>query len=336
MTCDDGPVPAEERALGEGRPDALGELRAARRRRCPGSRSTNSSPPQRPARSDSRSVAAEDGGELAQDVVADGVAVHVVDGLEVVEVGEDERERRAEPARRARSPRESASSQPAPVRDAGEPVDERLPLDDPVQPRVLERDRRVRRERRRGQPLLLVEDVADEVERPERRPADRERKLEPLAVGVRIAGLDDVAAVGAEPRRRRRRSPRPQSRRSTRRSCSTSCVAASASPKRVDRVAQAAALGLELGEPRLELVRHVVERGAEQRELVAAPHRHALGEPAARDRACAASASPRSVRTIERPSKYATSATSDERREQPEQQAVARGRVGGVDQRLRA
>ena len=85
--------------------------------------------------------------------------VDVVDRLEVVEVGEHERERRAE----ALGPRDLGGERVlalAPVRDAGEAVDERLPLDDAVQPRVLERDRGVRGERARGEPLLVVERVA--------------------------------------------------------------------------------------------------------------------------------------------------------------------------------
>ena len=121
----------------------------------------------------------------------------------------------------------------------------------------------------------------------------------------------------------------------TRSSWSTSWVAASASPKRVIASAEAAALGLELGEPRLELVRHVVERRAEQRELVAAANGDALVEPAARD----------PVRRLGEAAKRSHDRASlevrDERDErerddQPEQQAVARARVGGVDQRLRA
>ena len=49
-------------------------------------------------------------------------------------------------------------------------------------------------------------------------------------------------------------------------------------------VAQALALGLELVEPRLELVGHLVERPSQDRQLVAPPHRNALAERAAGDR----------------------------------------------------
>ncbi len=99
-------------------------------------------------------------------VVADGVAVRVVHVLEPVEVGEDDRERRLEAlgARRLRVERVGGR---AAVRETREPVDERLPLDHAVQASVLERDDRVRRERRRVHPLLLAERVAHELERPE-------------------------------------------------------------------------------------------------------------------------------------------------------------------------
>ena len=75
------------------------------------------------------------------------------------------------------------------------------------------------------------------------------------------------------------------------------------------RVAQPGALGLELGEPRLELIRHVVERDAEQRELVVAADGDALRK-LPRAIPWAASATRRRFRTIDRPSKYATTPTS--------------------------
>ena len=52
----------------------------------------------------------------------------------------------------------------APVREAGEAVDERLPLDDAVEPRVLERDGRVPAEERRRLEVVGAELVADEDE----------------------------------------------------------------------------------------------------------------------------------------------------------------------------
>src|SRR5207244_9919995 len=49
------------------------------------------------------------------------------------------------------------------------------------------------------------------------------------------------------------------------------------------RLPPAGAPGLELGEPRLELRRHVVERGTEGRELVVAADGHPLGQAPVRD-----------------------------------------------------
>ena len=59
-----------------------------------GSSSRNSSPPQRAARSSSRRPVGQAGGDRAQDGVAGGVAVDVVDGLEAVDVDEHRAERR--------------------------------------------------------------------------------------------------------------------------------------------------------------------------------------------------------------------------------------------------
>jgi hypothetical protein len=67
------------------------------------------------------------------------VAEAVVDGLEVVDVGEDQADRAAQPLRAGDLARERLVGL-APVRQPGEPVDERLALDHPVEPRVLEGD----------------------------------------------------------------------------------------------------------------------------------------------------------------------------------------------------
>ena len=118
---------------------------------------------------------------------------------------------------------------------------------------------------------------------PKRSPAAVSGRIEPFArrrpdrrSRRRAVGQHDPAAARA-------RRLDGGSSTITRSSCSTSCVAASASPKRVIASRSAPALGLELGEPRLQLVRHVVERGAEHRELVPSPHGHALGEVPLRD-----------------------------------------------------
>src|SRR6185437_1628462 len=94
--------------------------------------------------------------ELPQDAVADRVAVAVVDPLEVVEVGEDERERLSEALGARELGRELVVAVAA-VREAREPVHERLPLDDPVQSRILERDHGVTDERNRRLALLVRE-----------------------------------------------------------------------------------------------------------------------------------------------------------------------------------
>ena len=53
----------------------------------------NSSPPYRPAMSVARTLAASSCADVAQDAVAGGVAVGVVEALEVIEVQEDDRHR---------------------------------------------------------------------------------------------------------------------------------------------------------------------------------------------------------------------------------------------------
>src|SRR5205814_6047120 len=82
----------------------------------------------------------EDGlGELPQDEVAGRMPVAVVDRLEVVEVGEDQRERIAEPLGPPQLLPQDLMA-PAAVREAGQAVAGRLALDDRVQAGVLERD----------------------------------------------------------------------------------------------------------------------------------------------------------------------------------------------------
>src|SRR5205823_5631239 len=137
-----GPVAAVERALPEGGPDALGELGAALLVR---SREEEDELLAAPAAGEVGLAqrAAQDARKLAQDVVACVVAVPVVDLLEVVQVGDDEREG-SDHAVGARDLVRERVLAAAPVRDSRQPVDERLALDDRVQPRVLERDGGVR------------------------------------------------------------------------------------------------------------------------------------------------------------------------------------------------
>ena len=108
------------------------------------------------------------------------MAVAVVDVLEPVEVGDDERERPAEALEAGELGGKRLLALPA-VRQTGEAVDERLPLDDAVQPRVVERHDRVRRERDGGHPVLVLEVVAEEQERAEGDVAGGQRNLDLVA-----------------------------------------------------------------------------------------------------------------------------------------------------------
>ena len=118
----------------------------------------------------------------------------VVDVLEPVEVGDDDGERAAEPleARELGGERLLAL---AAVRETGEAVDERLPLDDAVQARVVERHDRLRRERDGGHPVLVLEVVAEEQQRAEGRPRRRVSGTSILsAPSSGSPGLDELAA----------------------------------------------------------------------------------------------------------------------------------------------
>src|SRR5712691_13137589 len=112
---------------------------------------------------------AQDTGELAQDVVADEMTEAVVHGLEGIEVAEHEREWPAE-ASGALEFRLERRLRVAAVREAGETVDQRLLLDDPVQTRVVECDHGVRRKRDGGDAVLVVELRADQHDPSEARP----------------------------------------------------------------------------------------------------------------------------------------------------------------------
>src|SRR5687768_16885157 len=90
-------------------------------------------------------VLAEHVGEAPQHLVSGLVAVAVVDLLEVVEVGEHEGERVAEPLGAAHLDGERLGEAAA-VGELGELVGDRLALDGPVEPLVLERDRGLRRQ----------------------------------------------------------------------------------------------------------------------------------------------------------------------------------------------
>ena len=193
----------------------------------------------------------------------------------------------------------SASSQWRRLARPGEHVDEGLAGDDPVQPCVLERDRRVCDERRRGAPLLHREAAAREGERAEALPACRERELEALAPVGERSRLDDLACepddepAGGAGRLDHGLDDHAQQLVDVMRRGQRLAEADIG-------VAQPRSLGAELLDPRLELVGHLVEGQAEPRELVAAP------DPTRRSSrpraiAFAASARPLSDATIELP-----------------------------------
>src|SRR3954454_23293019 len=90
---------------------------------------------------------AEGEGELLQHLVAEGMPVGVVHALEVVEIGNHDAYLVVDP-RGASELRSEGLLEPPPIRQPGEAVEERLALDDAVQPRVFERHDRLGREGR--------------------------------------------------------------------------------------------------------------------------------------------------------------------------------------------
>jgi hypothetical protein len=153
------------------------------------------------------------------------------------------------------------------------------------------------------------------------------------AVGLRVAARDDRAVGGddlAAPGRRRLgggRSDDPQELlRVVRRGERLAEVR--------QRFAYPGALGLELGEPRLELLGHVVERGAQRSELVVPADGDALTEAPERDPA-SSGGDPAEV-PGDRPSlEICDDAHEPQAGEQPEQEPVPRARVSRVDDPLR-
>ena len=123
------------------------------------------------------------------------MAVPVVDVLEPVEVSHHERQRAAESLdpRQLRCERFLALTA---VGQAGQAVDEGLPLDDPVQAGVVERDDRVRGEGDGGHPVLVIEVVAEEQQRAEVRVTRGQRHLDFVGALVGPARLYELAARG--------------------------------------------------------------------------------------------------------------------------------------------
>ena len=136
-------------------------------------------------------------GELAENDVAGRMAVAVVDALEVVEIGQDDRKRPAETLD-ARELGCELVLELAAVGEAGEPVDPSLALDDPVQARVVERDHGLRRERRQRHLVVRLELVAEDEQRAEVDPAGDQRRLDLGRALVRIPRLHELAPLQAQ------------------------------------------------------------------------------------------------------------------------------------------
>ena len=238
-------------------------------------------------------------GELDEHAVADRVAEAVVDRLEAVEVGEHEGDRAAEALGAQQLAGERLLAVAA-VGEAGEHVDERLAGDDPVQARVLERDRRVGDERRGRAPLLDREAAARERERAEALAAGRERELEALAPVGERSRLDDLAAeADDEPAGRAGRLDHGLDDHAQE---LVDVVRRGERLAEADgRVAQPRALGVELLQPRLELVGHLVEGECPRRANSSRPSTSTRRSSRPRAIAFAASARPPSEATIERP-----------------------------------
>src|SRR6185437_9583791 len=164
-----------------------------------------------------------------------------------------------------------------PVGEAGEAVDEGLPLDDPVEPDVVEGNDGVRREGGRGHPVLVGEIVAEEEQRAEVHGPRTKRHLDLVVALVGIADLHELTvrtdedAAGRARRLDRGLDDQPHE-----------LVAVVSGAERLaearDDVPQAPALRLQLVETGLQLECHLVERPPEERKLVTALYGHALLE----------------------------------------------------------
>src|SRR3954447_9576981 len=275
------PVRREDRPLLERDPGALGQARRALQ---VGAGQDDGELLPAPARRhvDLAHALAQRLRELDEDAVADWVAEAVVDRLEAVEISQYEGDRAAEALGAHQLPRACFLTRGW-LAEAGENAAERLPRDDPVQARVLERDRRVRDERRRGAPLLDGEAAAGERERAEALTAGRQGQLEAAATLGEGAGLDDLTAETDD--EATRRPGRLDDRLDDQAQELVDVVRGGERLAEADgRVAQARALGVELLHPRLELVGHLVERDSEAGELVAPVDLDPAVEAASRDR----------------------------------------------------
>ena len=261
------------------------------------------------------------------------MAVAVVDVLEPVEVGHDDSERAAEALDAGELVGERLLAL-TPVRKAGKAVDESLPLDDAVQAGVVQRHDRLGGKRHGRHPVLLLEVVAEQDQRSEVRRPGLERHLDALSALVRIAGLHELPGRADEDSAGRAGRLDRRLDHETHQLVGVVCGPQGLT-KPGDDVAQAATLGFELVEPRLKLVGHLVERSAQESELVAALDGNALLEVAARDRPG------RVDEPADRPDDRAAldvgdAGNEEERGDEPDEQPGRRGAVCRIDLRLRA
>ena len=131
----------------------------------------------------------------------------------------------------------------------GETVEER-PLDDPVEPRVLERHDRLRRERRGGLDLVGVEGRGRDHERPEVGCTGAEWERDALAGSLGIADPYQLALAAPRPAVGTGRLDHVDDH-----PAGAGCVESRRAPRRTGqpRPEPGSAFGLELDEPLLEL-----------------------------------------------------------------------------------
>src|SRR5439155_26130988 len=144
------------------------------------------------------------------------------------------------------------------------------------------RDRRVR-DQGRGRALLLEREAgARERQGAEALAPRGQRELDSLTAFRERAGLDDLACeADHDPARRSGRLNDSPDDGTQQLVDVVRCGQGLAEAR--GRVAEAASLGVELGQASLELVGHFVEGDPEARELVSALYGDALVEPPARD-----------------------------------------------------
>ena len=261
------------------------------------------------------------------------MAEAVVDLLEVVEVGENDRKRPAETLDARELDRELVLEVAA-VRQAGQTVDPSLLLDDSVQARVVERNDCLGGERCGGLPVVIAERFAEEGQGPEVDAPGLERHLDAIGGVLDGAGPHDVARCSHEHAGGcTARLDRGLDDDATKLVVVVGCGQRISEPR--EGSTQSRPFGVELVEARLELRRHLVERAPEHRKLVATLGRDALSEVAPCNRMR------RLDETADRPDDRTALEVRDdrhdyERDEQTDQQAADGAAIRRVDRALRA